>query len=59
MNVNLSATKKSSKEQTDRFMKILQLQGIQVEYYEPPGRSVGASCGEFLMDYYKKYNTKK
>jgi len=38
------------------FMHILQSEGIQTEYYEPPGVSIGASCGQFLMDYYHKYN---
>jgi len=23
--------------------------------FEPPGRDVGASCGQFLFDFYKKY----
>lgn len=29
--------------------------GIKCEYYDPPGRDVGASCGQFLFDYYNKY----
>lgn len=39
------------------FMNILLEQGIQTEYYEPPGGDLGASCGAFLMDYYEKYNS--
>jgi hypothetical protein len=27
--------------------------GIEVEYYTPPGLDIGASCGQFLLDYYK------
>ena len=29
---------------------------VRHEYYIPPGQDVGASCGAFLIDYYKKYN---
>ncbi len=37
------------------FRKILTDNGIENEYYEPPGSDVGSSCGQFLLDYYKKY----
>lgn len=30
--------------------------GIETEYYVPPGTSIGASCGAFLMDYYVEYS---
>lgn len=40
------------------FMKHLDLFGASVEYYEPPGVTIGASCGQLLMEYYKKYNAK-
>jgi 23S rRNA (adenine2503-C2)-methyltransferase len=33
----------------DLFMDYLGTQGIQTEFYMPPGRSVGASCGMFLV----------
>ena len=29
---------------------------IACEYYDPKGKDVGASCGQFLTDYYEKYN---
>lgn len=33
--------------------------GLPYEFYTPPGLDVGASCGQFLFDYYYlKYNTK-
>ncbi|MCK9458466.1 MAG: hypothetical protein M0R80_02335 [Proteobacteria bacterium] len=41
------------------FMEIIERFGQRVEYYEPPGKGVGASCGEFLLDYYLKYNKKE
>ena len=37
------------------FMERLTAGGIKTEYYEPPGNDVGSSCGQFLLDYYKKY----
>jgi 23S rRNA (adenine2503-C2)-methyltransferase len=39
------------------FMSILTGMYISCEYYEPPGIDVGASCGQFLLDYYYRYNT--
>jgi 23S rRNA (adenine2503-C2)-methyltransferase len=36
-----------------RFKKELEDGGLNVEYYEPPGADIGASCGQFLLDYYK------
>lgn len=30
--------------------------GMQYEFYTPPGLDIGASCGQFLFDYYLKYN---
>ncbi len=38
-----------------QFRQWLDEEGVQNEYYEPPGADVGASCGQFLLDYYKKY----
>lgn len=37
------------------FANILTDSFIPFEYYVPPGLSIGASCGSFLMDY-EKYN---
>jgi 23S rRNA (adenine2503-C2)-methyltransferase len=42
-----------------RFKKILEDGGITTEYYEPPGNDVGASCGQFLLEYYTKYENNK
>lgn len=33
--------------------------GMKYEFYTPPGLDVGASCGQFLFDYYLKYNQRK
>lgn len=40
------------------FRKALEKRGIETEFYIPPGRDVGSSCGQFLMDYYEQFNTK-
>lgn len=29
--------------------------GVETEFYDPPGRDIGSSCGMFLADYYLKY----
>lgn len=50
--------KPSSDKRLDDFVSVLQMHNVQHEYYEPPGHDVGASCGEFLMDYYLKYAPK-
>lgn len=42
---------------TDRlkiFKVFLDENSIPFEYYIPPGLSIGASCGSFLMDYYSQ-----
>lgn len=31
--------------------------GLPYEFYTPPGLDIGASCGQFLFDYYLKYNS--
>ena len=48
-----SDLKQSNK--VNEFRDILSKNGIENEYYEPPGSDVGSSCGQFLLDYYKKY----
>ncbi len=48
----------SNKEKINTFKKYFDNNNIQFEYYIPPGLDVGASCGQFLMDYYLKYNIK-
>jgi 23S rRNA (adenine2503-C2)-methyltransferase len=46
----------SSKQKLDIFRKYFEPYNIESEYYIPPGLDVGASCGQFLLDYYLKYN---
>ena len=41
------------------FRSVLEAEGIKTEFYNPPGADIGSSCGQFLMDYYEKYNTIK
>lgn len=43
----------------DQFRDMLHAGGLTTEYYEPPGRDVGASCGQFLTRYYQKPITLK
>jgi 23S rRNA (adenine2503-C2)-methyltransferase len=38
------------------FRERLAEYGIKTEFYIPPGRDVGSSCGQFLMEYYLEYN---
>jgi 23S rRNA (adenine2503-C2)-methyltransferase len=40
------------------FRFLLEEFGISTEYYEPPGKDVGASCGQFLMDEYELHNSR-
>ena len=42
----------SNKSKLNIFRKYLDRYGIEHEYYIPPGLDIGASCGQFLMDYY-------
>ncbi len=46
-------------EKIKEFQDALEQEGIKTEYYHPPGWDIGSSCGQFLMDYYEKFNTKK
>jgi adenine C2-methylase RlmN of 23S rRNA A2503 and tRNA A37 len=39
---------------TDWFRGELEKQGYLVEVYSPPGRDIGSSCGQFLLDQYTK-----
>jgi 23S rRNA (adenine2503-C2)-methyltransferase len=54
-NVNEGAEKKT----IYSFREFLFGSGIETEYYEPPGKDVGASCGQFLFDQYEIHNLKK
>jgi 23S rRNA (adenine2503-C2)-methyltransferase len=49
----------SSKDKLKVFKKYFDKYSIAYEYYIPPGLDVGASCGQFLMEYYIKYNSIK
>lgn len=44
-------------EKIQRFRSELEKEGVQTEYYHPPGWDIGSSCGQFLMDYYEKFNS--
>lgn len=37
---------------TDEFRAKLEAAGLRTECYSPPGRDIGASCGQFLLDRY-------
>ena len=47
-----------SSDKTDKFRNVLEDNEIETEYYIPPGRDIGSSCGMFLVELYKKYNVK-
>jgi len=51
--------KASSKDKLKIFRSYFDRYNIKHEYYVPPGLDVGASCGQFLMDYYVKYQETK
>lgn len=42
--------KRASMEKLGEIMTYLEECGFDVEYYEPPGDDIGASCGQFLME---------
>lgn len=39
-----------------QFRNLLEASEIKSEYYEPPGRDCGSSCGIFLIDKYEKHS---
>ena len=39
-------------ERTDDFRRALESKGFKVEVYSPPGRDIGSSCGQFVLDQY-------
>lgn len=45
----------SNKEKLNIFRRYLDKYNIKHEYYIPPGLDIGASCGQFLMDYYVRH----
>jgi len=45
----------SPKEKISIFRRYFDRYNIDHEYYIPPGLDIGASCGQFLMDYYVRY----
>ena len=42
----------SDKNRLTSFYELFDTCGISYEYYIPPGLDIGASCGQFFMDYY-------
>ena len=40
----------AEKETIRKFRDVLEDANIVTEYYEPPGKSIGSSCGSFMMD---------
>ena len=42
----------SNKSKLNTFKRYFDKYNISSEYYIPPGLDIGASCGQFLMDYY-------
>lgn len=51
--------KASSVDKYNKFSLALTIQGIKSEYYTPPGLDIGASCGQFLMDFYEEMAMQK
>jgi 23S rRNA (adenine2503-C2)-methyltransferase len=50
-----SSSEPSSKPMVEMFIRELERNGVEYEWYVPPGRDVGASCGQFMFDYYERY----
>ncbi|SRR3972149_10724655 len=51
-----SESRKAELSRIGHFRTLLENNEIKTEYYKPPGKDVSSSCGEFLSDYYLKYN---
>jgi len=51
--------KASNLDKYNEFTKLLNVAGVKHEYYEAPGKDVGASCGQFLFDKYDIKQIKK
>jgi len=47
----------ADEERVAKFRQVLTDFDIINEYYDPPGRDIGSSCGAFMMDKYLKYNS--
>lgn len=47
--------KASDRNKLNTFRRYFDKYNIKHEYYIPPGLDIGASCGQFLLDYYEKY----
>lgn len=39
----------------DDILNFMMYNGIEAEYYDPPGKDVGSSCGMLSLNYYLKY----
>lgn len=46
----------SNRSKLTTFRRYLDKYQISHEYYTPPGLDIGASCGQFLLDYYMENN---
>ena len=49
-------SKETPIDKVDKIIKILNQNGVQTEYYIPPARDIGGSCGQILTKEYLKYN---
>jgi ribosomal protein L30E len=49
----LIGVEKVHKDRLEDMMSYLESTGMIVEYYEPPGIDIGASCGQFLINKYE------
>ena len=45
-------------EKANEIMKVLNLNNIEAEYYIPPARDIGGSCGQILTEEYIEHNKK-
>lgn len=46
-------------EKANDIMKILNLNNVETEYYIPPARDIGGSCGQILTEEYLEHNQSK
>lgn len=40
-------------------MKVLNNNNVNTEYYIPPARDIGGSCGQILVEEYLEHNNRK
>lgn len=51
---SLPDVSRTSLDKVNKMASYLNSTGLTAEYYEPPGDSIGSSCGVFLLDYLPK-----